>query len=650
MPEPKRQFNEVDFRSMSIHVLNILLPMVVSGMLIAVLLDSGNPASHVPPILLLFAANMAISILQKRPRFRMARWPTVSRFLISFLSLCWLAVLSRQSSYPWSFFLPHCFAIPFAFLMPLRVLSLLLWNAASIAFLWVLRNGPPGALPLAALVLVSVISWSGAWILERNLILIRQLPEADREKWGRVIGNQALVSFAVLIAGIGLTIGLLRNELRHRLPPAPPGQALDTSDIIFLLLGISSSVLLAYFLFHARKSSLPLEIKVLDRTRELQQALMRAEEANHSKSRFLAQMSHEIRTPLNGVLGMSEALLNPAGGQNLRESIELIKASGLSLLSILNDILDVSKIESGKMVLVPRPFRFVPLLSEILGILKFDSDERGITLAMKLDSPLPEWILGDSLRVRQILMNLLSNAVKFTPRGSVHVYPSFTAPDGLRVRIVDSGIGISPANLERLFQPFEQGDTSTTRKFGGTGLGLVISMQLAKMMGGDIRVTSHLGSGSEFILDLALPAAQPPQEAAEEKTERLRKGGRLLLAEDNAMNVKVAKALLAEHFETIDVAANGKEALDMLAAGDYEMILMDLQMPVMDGLQAAREIRKQPGWTHLPIIALTANAFSQDQKSCLDAGMQDFLEKPITVAALRRVLSRYLGVEPAARI
>ena len=650
MPEPKRQFNDVDFRSMSIHVLNILLPMIVSGMLIAVLWTSGNRAAQIPPILLLFAANMAISIMQKRPRFRMSRWPTVSRFLISFLAMCWLAVLSRHSSYPWIFFIPHCFAIPFAFLMPLRAISLPLWNAASIGFLWVLQDGPPGVPAFATLLLVSLISWSGAWILERNLILIRKLPEADREKWGRAIGNQALASFAVLIAGIVLTVGLLRNELRHRLPPTLPGQTLDTSDLILLILGITSSVLLAYFLFHARKSSLPLEIKVLDRTRELQQALLRAEEANQSKSRFLAQMSHEIRTPLNGVLGMSEALLNPAGRQNLRESIELIKASGLSLLSILNDILDVSKIESGKMVLVPRPFRFVPLLSEILGILKFDSDERGIMLAMKMESPLPEWVQGDSLRVRQILMNLLSNAVKFTPRGSVQVYPSFTAPDRLRVRIVDSGIGISPANLERLFQPFEQGDMSTTRKFGGTGLGLMISMKLAKMMGGDIRVTSHLGSGSEFILDLALPAALSPQEAAEEKTEPLRKGDRLLLAEDNAMNVKVAKALLAEHFETIDVAANGKEAMEMLAAGDYEMILMDLQMPVMDGLQASREIRKHPGWSHIPIIALTANAFAQDRKSCLEAGMQDFLEKPITVAALRRVLGRYLGTERNARI
>jgi two-component system, sensor histidine kinase and response regulator len=291
-----------------------------------------------------------------------------------------------------------------------------------------------------------------------------------------------------------------------------------------------------------------------------------------------------------------------------------------------------------------KPFRVETLIAEIMGIMRFDADARGVTLAVNAESPIPDWVLGDPLRVRQILLNLLSNALKFTPEGSVTLISSYSEPDRLEIRIVDSGIGIAADKLQLLFQPFEQGDSSTTRKFGGTGLGLVISLQLAKMMGGDIRVESKEKLGSEFTLSLTLPRAKAPADRGKEPGGRLRKGLRLLLAEDNVVNVRVAKALLEEYFETIDVAGTGKEALAMVAAADYEMILMDLQMPEMDGMQAAREIRKRSEWSGIPIIALSANAFASDRKNCLAAGMQDFLEKPITKAALHRVLAQYLGL------
>lgn len=890
---PPRAFNEIDFRSMSLHILNIIVPLAFVALLIAVVAASGDRAAYIWPILLLFPFNMAVSALQKRGRFRTRVSLTIVRFCVSFPILCWFAWLSRTTPYAWIFFLPQCFAISFSFLMPLRAAGLVIWNAASLAFLWALEGGMPGLIPMGSLFLVTLISAGGAVILEHNLTLIQKLPEADRAKWGRAIGNQAIICFLALIAGIGLTAGLLRNESEHGrqdslsrlraqaetgirsldlrlashrnmlealsaffegsqkvskpefeifagrlLAGSPSVQALEwiprvtherrkafeaevsaessmpyrilrmdsgslvpegekseyfpirfvipfdanlrnwglnigsspagracvdstfarkaytvcrphrlgqdphrewtalaympvvkpdiqglvvalvplermlretvisilppdysvqadfltegkwfpvlatgpggnpllsetlsepvggarfrvrinipmdlhskspgTLDVILLILGIATSILFSYFLFNSRRSSLPLEIKVLERTRELRSVVIRAEESNQAKSRFLAQMSHEIRTPLNGVLGMSEALLHSGISAASREQVELIKASGLSLLTILNDILDVSKIESGKMTLEAKPFRPAPLFAEILGLMRFDAEARGVGLRAESETPLPEWVLGDSLRVRQILTNLLSNALKFTPEGSVAVISSYTAQGGLEIRIRDSGIGISRENLLRLFQPFEQGDSSTTRKFGGTGLGLVISLQLAKMMGGDIQVKSKEGVGSEFHLTLPLPATHPPQAPGGESGKRLRKGGRLLLAEDNIVNVRVAKALLEDHFEAIDVAGTGKEALRMLALRDYEMILMDLQMPEMDGMQATREIRKRPEWSRIPIIALSANVFASDRGNCLEAGMQDFLEKPITRSALHRVLVQYLGLD-----
>jgi signal transduction histidine kinase len=447
---------------------------------------------------------------------------------------------------------------------------------------------------------------------------------------------------AVPLEDFSDTIGGTPFRVRISVLSGAVGGQLQALDILMLSMGIASSLVLAYFLFHARKSNLPLEIKVQERTRELQSVVMRAEEASQAKSRFLAQMSHEIRTPMNGVLGMSEALLHSEIDKDSRESVELIKASGLHLLTILNDILDISKIESGKMELDVRPFHLGRLLSEIVGVMKYDADSQGVSLELKPATPLPEWVTGDPLRVRQILMNLLSNALKFTPKGSVTVTVGFAHPGRFQAHIVDSGIGISEEKLDRLFQPFEQGDTSTTRKFGGTGLGLAISLQFAKMMGGDIRVRSKENVGTDICLTLDLQATTALVQSGKEPSARLRRGGRLLLAEDNIVNVRVAKALLEDYFESIDVAANGREALDMMGAYPYEMILMDLQMPEMDGLQATREIRKRHEWNRIPIIALTANAFSSDRRDCLAAGMQDFLVKPITKAGLHRVLSPYL--------
>jgi PAS domain S-box-containing protein len=377
-----------------------------------------------------------------------------------------------------------------------------------------------------------------------------------------------------------------------------------------------------------------------------------AEAAARAKAEFLATMSHEIRTPMNGVLGFAHLLGETGLTDEQREYVNTIRSSGQSLLGLLNDILDFSKIEAGRMSLERVPFDLERTLRDVVGLLQPQAAERGISIDFEPGPDLPAILLGDPGRVRQVATNLVGNAVKFTPRGRVTVRTR-REPEvsGLRVEVVDTGIGIPADKLGGLFQHFAQVDASTTRRFGGTGLGLAISKHLVELMDGTIGVESDEGRGSTFWFTLPLPLVTQSLAGGERANEpetpglRLQRGGeplRVLVAEDNTVNQKLARRLLEKAGCEVDVANNGGEAVEMVLRGTYHLVIMDCHMPEMDGFEATRAIRRRrPRDTGLPIIALTASALQSDHDACLAAGMDDFLSKPIVPETLHRCLERW---------
>ena len=399
-----------------------------------------------------------------------------------------------------------------------------------------------------------------------------------------------------------------------------------------------------------------LEVAVTQRTHALLIAKDAAEAASRAKTTFLANMSHELRTPMNAIMGMTDLVLRKTTEPKLRDQLGTIHKASHHLLGVINDILDISKIEAERMTLEQAPLQVGDIMDNVTSLMAHRFTEKGLLLQVDLPAALARRpLLGDALRLGQILLNLTGNAVKFTEHGTVTVRAQVaeeTVDDVLlRFEVQDTGIGISEADQRRLFTAFEQADASMTRKYGGTGLGLAISKRLAEGMGGSVGVASALGQGSTFWFTarlrkshhVAVPAPDSGARTAETRLRAQYAGAHILLAEDEQVNQEVGCALLEQVGFKVDLAVNGQEALALAHLARYDLILMDMQMPELNGVDATRAIRQTLLNARTPILALTANAFAQDRQVCLEAGMNDHIAKPIQADPLFSSLLKWLA-------
>jgi signal transduction histidine kinase len=397
-----------------------------------------------------------------------------------------------------------------------------------------------------------------------------------------------------------------------------------------------------------------LEEMVRNRTAALELARTEAEAANRAKTAFLANVSHELRTPLNTILGFAHLIKNDPLTPRQLQQLEKMSTAARQLLGILNNILDIARMESRKIPLEIQDFEPVRVIDHVYGTLAEQAAAKGLDLLVALD-PLPPVLRGDGRRLGQILLNLVGNAVKFTEKGSVTLRGCVVARKEkevtLRFEVHDTGVGMADEQVERLFQAFAQADDSKTRRFGGLGLGLTISRQFVELMGGRLGVESEIGRGSMFWLEIPFETSRygaPAPSGRLDQELSQRRGAHILLAEDSVVTQNVASQLLESLGMLVSIAENGQKAVEMARAAFYDLILMDIQMPVMDGLQATAIIRGEPGYEAVPILAMTAGAFDEDRDRCLQAGMNDHLVKPVLPAKLKESLVKWLPARDAA--
>lgn len=493
----------------------------------------------------------------------------------------------------------------------------------------------------------------GGMMWGANSLLVTITPDVSYQGFiliivgGIIIG--ALSSHAVILRAylIFLTSSLLMVAVWQVTRHTPIGYGISVTIILlFITLGVTARRYEDAFL-----SGLRMRFENLD-------LLKQAKAANQAKSAFLANMSHEIRTPLTTIIGYADSSL----AENTKvddqvNALKIIKRSGDHLLGIISDILDFSKIEADELHIAVDRHELFPLLADVYTLVNYQADNKGLILDFQYDYPLPEFVNTDAIRFKQILINLCSNAIKFTQHGRIIVhFRCKPASEQLLVDVVDTGIGMNADQLANIFKPFRQADNSITRRYGGTGLGLVLCKRLAELLGGNIQVASQMGQGSTFTLvvpvgpltDVKWLESMPEIKAVIEsinQTETPKLTGRILLAEDNAINQQLIKGMLEKMGAQVDVADNGQIAVEKAQQIPYDLIYMDMQMPVMSGVDATKQLRAQD--YRLPIVALTANVSKEDQTLCLDAGCNDFFTKPVLQQTLYRMTSRYLTTRSA---